>query len=294
MAHLLSQLAVAARTPQLHRPRGPRRSRRPAPMRAGLGVPFPFAHLAVGTLAAVHPRVSQGLGAAAGPWMPASCPRAGAKPGAWAGFGAAWRAPCARGLEVSLLAAVDVDEGGAYPLCARQSPTRRAGARAEVRRGDGGREVGLALLREALAAGARELLGTRWVAVDGGYSSRPFVEGVRELDLHTVGRLRRDFVLRHRYTGPHPCRPGRRRQFDGRFDPDDPTRLTRTTLDKDKVDSVPRRTAQPRPGSAGCRWSMSCPAGPTRRRPGACFCTAATRSIGPGPPLPLLPRSLPD
>ena len=80
----------------------------------------------------------------------------------------------------------------------------------------------------ALAAGAGEQLGARWVAVDSGYSARTFVEGVRELGLHTMGRLRRDAVLRHRYTGPHECRPGRRRQFDGCFDP---TRLTRTALD---------------------------------------------------------------
>ena len=39
-------------------------------------------------------------------------------------------------------------------------------------------------------------LGTRRVAVDSGYASRPFVEGVRELALHTVGRLRHDAILR--------------------------------------------------------------------------------------------------
>ena len=81
-----------------------------------------------------------------------------------------------------------------------------------------------------------EWLGARWVAVDGGYSSRTFVEGVRELGLHTVGRLRRDTVLRHRYTGPHECQPGRRRQFDGRFDPCNSTRLTRTAPDNAPVD----------------------------------------------------------
>ena len=161
------------------------------------GRPFPFARLAVGTLAAMHPRVPKGL-------------------------------------EVSLLAAVDVEEGGAYPLCARQSP---AAGRARGQTPDGETAaVGLALLREALAAGAGELLGARWVAVDGGYSSRTFVEGVRELGLQTVGRLRWDAVLRHRYTGPHERRPGRRRPFEGRFDLCNPTRLTRTTPDDAPVD----------------------------------------------------------
>ena len=70
------------------------------------------------------------------------------------------------------------------------------------------------------------------MAVDGGYANRTFVEGVRKLDLHTVGRLRKDAVLRFRYTGPHERRPGRKRQFNGR----DPARMARTTPKDAKVD----------------------------------------------------------
>ena len=72
--------------------------------------------------------------------------------------------------------------------------------------------------------------------MDGGYAGRPFVEGVRALDLHTVGRLRKDAVLRFPYTGPHERRPGRKKQFDGCFDRRDPARMARTTLKKEKVD----------------------------------------------------------
>ena len=198
------------------------------------GRPFPFARLAVGTLAAVHPRVSQGLGELLS--LDASfVAKSGGKTWGvgwfWSGMARAVR----RGLEVSLLATVDVEEGGAYPLCARQSPATGR-ARGQTPDGETAAAVGLALLREALAAGAGEQLGARWVAVDGGYSARTFVEGVRALGLHTVGRLRRDAVLRHRYIGPHERRPGRRRQFDGRFDPRDPTRLTRTAPDDAPVD----------------------------------------------------------
>ena len=96
--------------------------------------------------------------------------------------------------------------------------------------------MALALLGEAVAAGAKAILGARWVAVDGGYARRPFVEGVRALDLHTVGRLRRDAVLRFPYTGPHERRPGRKKQFDGCFNRRDPARMARTTLKKAKVD----------------------------------------------------------
>ena len=62
------------------------------------------------------------------------------------------------------------------------------------------------------------------------------MEGVRKLGLHTVGRLRKDKVLRFPYTGPHERRPGRKRQFDGGFDRRDPGRMARTTLKKEKVD----------------------------------------------------------
>lgn len=202
------------------------------------GRPFPFARLAVAALGALHPRVPEGLEAllvldtsfvsksGCGTWGTGWF---------WSGIARAVR----WGLEVTRLAAVDGEEGGAYPLCARQSPgtvrSRRRTCGAAT-----GRETtvdtGLSLLREAVAAGAREMLKARWVAADGGYASRTFVEGVRARDLHTVGRLRKDAVLRFPYTGPHERRPGRRRQFDGRYDRRDLARLACTTLDDEQVD----------------------------------------------------------
>ena len=200
--------------------------------------PFPFARLAVAALAAVHPRVPEGLGELL--VLDASFVSKSGR-GTW---GAGWfwsgMARAVRwGMEVTLLAAVDVEEGGAYPLCARQSPgTVRA--RRQTCGAATGRattvEVGLSLLREAVAAGAKDSLGARWMAADGGYASRTFVEGVRALDLHAVGRLRKDAVLRFPYTGRHERRPGRRRQFDGRFDRRDPSHLACTTLDDEEVD----------------------------------------------------------
>ena len=125
---------------------------------------------------------------------------------------------------------------------------------------------------EAVAAGAGEILKARWVAVDGGYASRTFVEGVRALDLHTVGRLRKDAVLRFPDTGPHERRPGRCRQFDGRFDRRDLTCLACTTLDDEQVD-LHHGVLH---GKAWQCWlrMVYCPAGPTRRRRRGCSCTA--------------------
>ncbi len=197
--------------------------------------PFPFARLAVTALGAVHPRALWELLIVDASFVSKSGRGTWGTGWFWSGMARAVR----WGLEVTLLAAVDVAEGGAYPLCARQSPgTVRA--RRQTCGAATGRattvDTALALLREAVAAGARDILGARWVAADGGYSSRTFVEGVRELELHTVGRLRRDAVLRFPYTGAHERRPGRRRQFDGGFDRRDPARMACTTLDDEDVD----------------------------------------------------------
>ncbi|MCY4521114.1 MAG: transposase [Caldilineaceae bacterium] len=200
--------------------------------------PFPFARLAVAALGALHPRVPEGLGSAVA--VDASfVDKSGGETWGTGWFGNGLARAVRWDLEVTLLAAVDIEEGNAYLLCARQSPGR-VRARRQACGADTGRETAvdtaLALLREAVAAGAKENLGTRWVVADGGDSRRTFVGGVRARDLHAVGRLRRDSVLRYPYTGPHERRPGRRRPCDGGFDRHDPARRTRTTRDDEKVD----------------------------------------------------------
>lgn len=197
--------------------------------------PFPFARLAVASLGALHPWDRWGLLALDASFVAKSGDKTWGAGWFWSGMA---RAAC-WGLEGTLLAAVDVEEGGAYPLCARQSPgTVRS--RRQACGTDTGRETALdaalALLGEAVAAGAGETLGARWVAVDGGYARRPFVEGVRQLGLDTVGRLRKDAVLRFPYLGSHERRPGRKRQFDGCFDRRDPACMAHITLKKEKVD----------------------------------------------------------
>ena len=183
----------------------------------GFARPFPWARLAVAALCAGHPHPRFPALAVDATHVRKSGDRTWGADWFWNGMAKAtqW------GLEVTLVAAVDPEEGGAFPLCARQSPSRD-GTEAEPATPV---ETALGLLREAQAAGAGAYLGVRWVVADGGYRHRAFVEGVQALDLHAVGRLRRDFVLRHRDTGPHPRRPGRRRQFDGVCDRHAPVRL---------------------------------------------------------------------
>ena len=153
--------------------------------------PFPFARLAVAALGAVHPRERWELPTMDAGFVAKSGRETWGTGWFWSGMA---RAAC-WGLEVTLLAAVDVAEGGTYPLCACQTPGA-VRARRQTCGTDTGRETTVETARAAGDAGAKESLGARWVAVDGGYASRTFVEGARVLDLHTVDRLRKDAVLR--------------------------------------------------------------------------------------------------
>jgi hypothetical protein len=64
----------------------------------------------------------------------------------------------------------------------------------------------------------------RYLAVDGAYSKENFVTGAVQLGLEVIGKLRCDTNLRHLYTGKQKPR-GRPRQYDGKVDLQDLTRL---------------------------------------------------------------------
>ena len=195
------------------------------------------------------------------------------------------------GLEASLLAAVDVDEGGAYPLCARQSPTAGR-ARGKKPDGETAAEVGLALLREAVAAGAGEQPGTRWVAVDGGTAAGPSSRGCGSW---TCTRW--------------PVAPGLRPAPSLHRPPSlpagspPPVRRALRPLRPDAPDahhpgqgqgrSVPRRTAQQGLVALAAGGPCPVPRGRPPDDPGRASVQQRPET-GPGPPLPLLPGPLPD
>jgi hypothetical protein len=65
----------------------------------------------------------------------------------------------------------------------------------------------------------------KYCAADGFYSKQKFVSGVVALDLHLISKLRRDADLRYLYTGEQKPR-GARRKYDGKVDFQDLSRLT--------------------------------------------------------------------
>lgn len=126
-----------------------------------------------------------------------------------------------KGLELSLLSIVDVTANTAYALSAQQTiaseePKRSAnkskgtGAISETREtriDDYVRQV----------KGTRSLLPmkVRHLVVDGYYTCRKFVDGICDVDLHVVGKLRKDAGLVYPYLGPQKRR-GRRRLYGER------------------------------------------------------------------------------
>jgi hypothetical protein len=62
-------------------------------------------------------------------------------------------------------------------------------------------------------------------AADGFYSKKKFVDGVVELELHLVSKLRTDADMRYLYQGVQKSR-GAKRKYDGKVDLKDLNRLT--------------------------------------------------------------------
>lgn len=121
-----------------------------------------------------------------------------------------------RGLELSVVAIVDLEQNTGYTLSAQQT------------------EVGLSAQSEVSVAGAAPsghriefYLGhlayclsyfpvwIRYVVADGFYSKYKWVTGVVQLGLHAIGKLRCDANLKFLYDGPYAGR-GARRRYDGK------------------------------------------------------------------------------
>jgi hypothetical protein len=114
-----------------------------------------------------------------------------------------------RGLEVSVIALLDVERECAYPLSAQQ--TRAAGDHLKDP-GETRLDDYLRHLRETAPAFAPH--GSIGV-FDGFYAKRKFIDGVSDLGLTTISKLRADANLRYLYTGPQSGR-GRPKRFDGK------------------------------------------------------------------------------
>ena len=127
-----------------------------------------------------------------------------------------------RGLELSVIALIDPQRRDAYTVSARQTPPRTdlASCASVV---EGRTTFYLHQLEQIAPQLPKE---ARYVAADGYYAKKTYLDGVCRLGLHLIGKLRCDANLRYLYRGPHERRPGRRRQYAGKVDLQDVSRLT--------------------------------------------------------------------
>lgn len=153
-----------------------------------------------------------------------------------------------KGLEISVIAVIDVEARRGYSLSVQQTPATNKASQAKAQsKGVSWQTIEqvqqvLQQLPPKPATPARltridyylEHLkqtqpflpqAVKYWAVDGFYSKQKFVEGVVALDLHLISKLRSDADMRYLYTGEQKAR-GARRKHDGKVDLSQLNRLT--------------------------------------------------------------------
>lgn len=119
-----------------------------------------------------------------------------------------------KGLEISTLAVVDVEYNTAYTLSTRQTPKL-----------DNSDETRVDWYLSHLGQDRHALPKTIcYLITDGYYSKKKFTDGVMDLGLHHIGKLRHDANLRYLYRGSQKRR-GRPKQYDGKVKFHDLSRL---------------------------------------------------------------------
>ena len=115
-----------------------------------------------------------------------------------------------KGLEISLIALIDSSAQAAYALSARQTPARAATKLSRL-------ELYLQHLQET-----RSYLPNSVTCgvCDSYYAKKNFVDGVCDLNLNLISKLRIDADMRFLYTGPQKPR-GRRRRYGAKVRLDD-------------------------------------------------------------------------
>ena len=134
-----------------------------------------------------------------------------------------------KGLEVSAVAWLDITDNCAYGLSVEQTPPSDKTSEPQGTRID----ACLEQLRGVVCD--HHLKHLRYVIADGYYSKRKFLDGVRALGLHQIGKLRRDANLRYLYQGVGHPGPGRPKTYDGKVQWDDLSRFERVQSEDDDI-----------------------------------------------------------
>lgn len=141
------------------------------------------------------------------------CPKSGKKTEGLDFFYNGTHSKSERGLEWSLLSVIDLDQNTAYSLSAQQTPSGLSHSE-ETHNSPNRVDWYLSQVQEH-----RDQLppDIKYLAGDGFYSKKKWVDGIRALELHPIGKLRHDARLKYFYAGPQKPR-GRKRQYAGFVD----------------------------------------------------------------------------
>ena len=153
-----------------------------------------------------------------------------------------------KGLEISVIAVIDVEARRGYSLSVQPTPATNPGKQTQAQSKTVSRQT-IEQVQQMLQQlpskpptpapltridhylehlqHTRQSLpqAVKYCAADGFYSKQKFVAGVVGLDLHLISKLRSDADMRYRYTGQQKSR-GARRKYDGKVDLSDLRRLT--------------------------------------------------------------------
>lgn len=111
-----------------------------------------------------------------------------------------------RGLEISCIAIVSMHFRTAFTLSVRQTLAKTR----KLSRIDH-------YLKQVQGCKRQLRKRVNYLVADGYYSKKVFIDGVLDIGIHFIGRLRRDSNMRYLYKGPHPKRRGARRKYTGKF-----------------------------------------------------------------------------
>ncbi|MGP1388032.1 MAG: transposase, partial [Thainema sp.] len=130
-----------------------------------------------------------------------------------------------RGLELSVVAIVDLEQNTGYTLSAQQTEADLPHLRASSKQGKGAKgnriDCYLGHLAYCLTFFPTWI---RYIVADGFYSKYKWVTGVVQLGFHAIGKLRCDANLKFLYEGPYQGR-GAPRRFDGKVNLQDHRRF---------------------------------------------------------------------
>lgn len=158
---------------------------------------------------------------------PSFIPKSGKHP---PGLGRFWNSCTGRaelGLEIHVLAWVDVTANTAYAIQAALTPpeparvartaprTTGTATQATAKAEDSRVDAYLAHVRRVIPE--HGLSALRYLTADGYFGKVKFVDGIQSLGMDVISKLRRDADLRYLYTGPYRGR-GRPRRYDGKVD----------------------------------------------------------------------------